>query len=77
MLIVTPIPLNQCAPEDTKHAGKNRFECRTCPYQMILDRRYYERKNFELKATEDVLGGAQSWENVDKTTGTGFLLISI
>lgn len=36
---------------------------------MVLDRRYYERKHFEPTATEDVLGGAQSWETVDKTTG--------
>lgn len=66
---MTEIPEYECAPEDRKHAGKNRFECRTCPYQMVLDRRYYERKNFELKTTEDVLGGAGSWETVDKTTG--------
>jgi hypothetical protein len=36
---------------------------------MILDRRYYERKNMETKAAEDVLGGADSWKNVDKTEG--------
>ena len=69
MLIITPIPTPHCAPEDMKHAGKNRFECRTCPYQMVLDRRYYERKDFEFKNTEDVLGGAGAWENVDKTEG--------
>ena len=69
MLIITRIPANECTPDEANNAGKNRFECRTCPYQMILDRRYYERKNFEPTATEDVLGGAQSWETVDKTTG--------
>lgn len=36
---------------------------------MILDRRYYERKNMETKGAEDVLGGADSWKNVDKTEG--------
>ena len=36
---------------------------------MILDRRYYERKNMETKGAEDVLGGAESWKNVDKTEG--------
>ena len=69
MLIVTPIPISQCAPEDTKNAGKNRFECRTCPYQMVLDQKYYERKTFEFKHSEDVLGGAESWKNVDATDG--------
>lgn len=41
---------------------------------MILDRRYYERKNMETKGAEDVLGGADSWKNVDKTEGMLFLL---
>ncbi|WPG98508.1 hypothetical protein R9X50_00129900 [Acrodontium crateriforme] len=67
MLIITPVPAHHCAPEDESNAGKNRFECRTCPYQMVLDRRYYERREMELKATEDVMGGADSWKNVDKT----------
>lgn len=48
---------------------KNRFECRTCPYQMVLDRRYYERKNMKLKDVGDILGGADSWKNVDQTEG--------
>lgn len=50
-------------------AGQNRFECRTCPYQYILDKRYYERKLMKKKETEDILGGAGSWDNVDKTDG--------
>lgn len=69
ILIVTTLPSTQCSPSDlAAGAGeKNRFECRTCPYQMLLDRRYFERKTFESKAIEDVLGGADSWANVDKT----------
>lgn len=75
MLTITTLKHHELAPSDLQHAGKNRFECRTCPYQMILDRRYYERKNMETKAADDVLGGADSWKNVDKTEGefdTGF-----
>ncbi|KAL1589507.1 hypothetical protein WHR41_01645 [Cladosporium halotolerans] len=67
MLTITTLKHHELAPSDLQHAGKNRFECRTCPYQMILDRRYYERKNMETKAADDVLGGADSWKNVDKT----------
>jgi hypothetical protein len=70
MLTISTLKHHELAPSDQVHAGKNRFECRTCPYQMILDRRYYERKNMETKAAEDVLGGADSWKNVDKTEGT-------
>lgn len=67
MLIITRIPTTECAPEDLQSAGNHRFECRTCPYQMVLDRRYYERKDFEFKKADSVLGGADSWKNVDKT----------
>jgi len=70
MLTISTLKHHELAPSDQVHAGKNRFECRTCPYQMILDRRYYERKIMETKAAEDVLGGADSWKNVDKTEGT-------
>ena len=34
---------------------------------MILDKRYFERKMMKSKEVEDVLGGADSWKNVDKT----------
>ncbi|KAK5122197.1 hypothetical protein LTR85_004107 [Meristemomyces frigidus] len=67
MLIISTVPRENCSPVDTADGGKNRFECRTCPYQMVLDRKYFERKGMELKAAEDVLGGADSWKNVDKT----------
>jgi hypothetical protein len=71
MLIITTLPTNHCTPSDAQagHGGKNRFECRTCPYQMVLDRRYFERKTMKLKAVEDILGGADSWANVDRTDG--------
>ncbi|KAK4507577.1 hypothetical protein PRZ48_001312 [Zasmidium cellare] len=67
MLIITKIPSAHCAPGEESHIDKNRFECRTCPYQMVLDRRYYERKNMKLKDVGDILGGADSWKNVDQT----------
>lgn len=69
MLIITKIPAAQCAPGEEQNIDKNRFECRTCPYQMVLDRRYYERKNMKLKDVGDILGGADSWKNVDQTEG--------
>ena len=79
MLIITQIPAAHCSPEEDNLSGQNRFECRTCPYQMVLDRRYYERKTMKLKAVEDILGGADSWKTVYQTEGTSawckFLLI--
>ena len=36
---------------------------------MHLDKSYYFKKHFPRKKVEDVLGGAESWENVDRTEG--------
>ncbi|KAL2053539.1 hypothetical protein ABVK25_006191 [Lepraria finkii] len=47
--------------------GQNRLECRTCPYQFLIDKKYYERKEMKRKEVEDVLGGKEAWDNVDKT----------
>ena len=39
---------------------------------MLLDRAYFERRHFEPTLTDDVLGGASVWEDVDRTEGTFF-----
>ncbi|KYG44220.1 hypothetical protein M433DRAFT_155831 [Acidomyces richmondensis BFW] len=68
MLTITKLPpAHLPEAEQAALAGKNRFECRTCPYQMVLDKRYFERKSMPLKAAEDVLGGKDAWANVDVT----------
>lgn len=65
MLTVSRVPdLPSTASRD---AGKNRFECPTCPYQYVLDKRYYDRKDIKRKEVEDVMGGKDAWANVDKT----------
>lgn len=62
MLTITKLPpAHLPEAEQAALAGKNRFECRTCPYQMVLDKRYFERKSMPLKAAEDVLGGKDAW----------------
>lgn len=69
LLTIRAIPYGDLCDEDKSYAGRNAFECQTCPYQMYLDKQYFERKKMEAKAVEDVLGGADSWKNVDKTSG--------
>ncbi|MCJ1372606.1 RNA polymerase III C11 subunit [Loxospora ochrophaea] len=54
-------------PSDDFPNGQNRLECRTCPYQFLINQRYYERKEFKRKEVEDVMGGKDAWANVDKT----------
>lgn len=73
MLIISTVPPEQ---DHGPNVGKNRFECRTCPYQMVLDRKYYERKAMTLKGAEDVLGGADSWKNVDQAESMLLLFLS-
>ena len=36
--------------------GLNAFTCRTCPYQFVLDKAYYERTYMKQKAKDDILG---------------------
>lgn len=57
-------------PGTDQHAsGQNKLECKTCPYQFAIERRYYERKEMKRKEVEDVMGGKDAWANVDKTDG--------
>jgi hypothetical protein len=44
------------------------MECRTCPYQYIIKKRYYERKIFKHADTEDMIGGADQYKNANKTS---------
>lgn len=48
-------------------AGRNRLECRTCPYQHLIEENMYSRRYFKRKEREDVFGGAGAWDNADKT----------
>lgn len=48
---------------------KQRLECRTCPFQFILEKHYMDHKDMRKnrKEVEDVMGD-DGWENVDQTT---------
>jgi DNA-directed RNA polymerase III subunit RPC11 len=63
-LIVSKSRIN----EDDEEA-QNRLECRTCPYQYFLKKTMYERIDMPKKVVEDVMGGKDAWENVDKIPG--------
>lgn len=54
---------------ETYPTGQNRLECKTCAYNYDLTNSLYERKVMKKKEVEDVLGGKDAWENVDKTSG--------
>ena len=47
--------------------GRNRLECRTCPYQCAIEAPLFSRRTFKRKEREDVFGGPGAWDNADKT----------
>lgn len=65
--------ISQVPPGDPSTAaleGRSRLECLTCPYQHILTKQLFERKEITPKQPDDALGGEGAWDNVDKTNGT-------
>lgn len=45
--------------------GVNRFECRACPYEHVVEHEYYERTQVKQKEVEDVFGGKEEFANAD------------
>lgn len=74
MLRVSRVPPGD--PTIEQYVGQNRFECLTCPYHFVINKRYYERKYLKKKEVEDILGGKGAWDNVDKTEGAFFPLLT-
>jgi len=68
MLRVSKVPPGD--PTTEEYVGQNRFECLTCPYHFVINKRYFERKYMKKKEVEDILGGKDAWKNVDKTQGS-------
>jgi DNA-directed RNA polymerase III subunit RPC11 len=45
-----------------------RFCCPTCPYLHDVNKMYSSTVKTKKKEVDDVLGGADAWENVDRTS---------
>lgn len=45
----------------------NSLSCNTCPYEYEIKSQIVVRKFPKLKEVDDVLGGANAWENVEST----------
>ena len=67
MLLFCPQCSNTLTVSRSLVTGTNRLECRTCPYEFILTRKYFERKAMKRKEVDDVMGGEGAWDNVDQT----------
>ncbi|KAM0802164.1 DNA-directed RNA polymerase III subunit RPC10 [Usnea florida] len=60
------LTITRAATTPTYPTGQAVLECRTCPYRFRIQQRYYERREMKRKEVEDVIGGKESWENVDR-----------
>ncbi|KAF8475868.1 hypothetical protein BDZ91DRAFT_710480 [Kalaharituber pfeilii] len=67
MLLFCPNCSNCLTVSRAPTTGQNRLECRTCPYEFMLTKRYFERKPMRRKQVDDVMGGEGAWDNVDHT----------
>jgi len=45
-----------------------RFFCKTCPYVFRVNQTFESKLSLQRKEVDDVLGGEEAWENVDKTS---------
>lgn len=71
MLLFCPVCSNslivsRTPGDDEKPEGQNRMECRTCPYQFLINGSIFERKKMQRKVVDDVLGGKEAWANADR-----------
>ncbi|KAI0138033.1 hypothetical protein F4776DRAFT_663166 [Hypoxylon sp. NC0597] len=67
MLLFCPQCANILTVSASPESGRNRLECRTCPYQHSIDAPMYARTYYKKKEREDVFGGEGAWDNADKT----------
>lgn len=44
---------------------ENKWACATCPYEYPIDAALIHRRYLPRKQVDDVMGGAESWANVD------------
>ncbi|KAH9889181.1 hypothetical protein F4778DRAFT_785735 [Xylariomycetidae sp. FL2044] len=66
-LKVCPVCSNILTVSPASDTGRNRLECRTCPYQHAIEEPMYSRRYFKRKEREELFGGKEAWDNADKT----------
>ncbi|OTB03925.1 hypothetical protein M426DRAFT_321227 [Hypoxylon sp. CI-4A] len=66
MLLFCPKCANMLTVSVSPESGRNRLECRTCPYQHAIDTPLYSQRHYKRREREDMFGGAKAWENAEK-----------
>ena len=72
MLLFCPTCNNLLLLQQNLHTALQEFYCQSCPYACPVQKNYSNRNKLERKAVDDVLGGADAWDNVDSTEGIFF-----
>ncbi|CAK7566741.1 MAG: RNA polymerase III C11 subunit [Sporothrix epigloea] len=67
MLLFCPCCANILTVSAHPENGRNRLECRTCPYEYAIATPLFSRREFVRKEKEDVFGGPGAWDNAQKT----------
>ncbi|EEA27529.1 RNA polymerase III subunit [Talaromyces pinophilus] len=60
------LTVSRADPSTAYPMGVNRFQCRTCPYQFVIDRLYVEEKVLKQKEVEVVFNDEEMFKNADK-----------
>mmetsp|Transcript_35748 Transcript_35748/g.74383 ORF Transcript_35748/g.74383 Transcript_35748/m.74383 type:complete len:113 (-) Transcript_35748:1182-1520(-) len=56
--------------DDPMAKAKSMFSCSTCPYSCPIIRSKSVKTASKRKQVDDILGGAEAWEHVDRTMAT-------
>ncbi|KAI0154265.1 hypothetical protein GGR57DRAFT_502857 [Xylariaceae sp. FL1272] len=67
MLLFCPRCSNILTVSGSSDSGRNRLECRTCPYQHAIEDAMFHRRYFKKKEREDVFGSDGSFKDATKT----------
>ncbi len=67
MLLFCPFCANSLTIRKDDDMSQNVWGCRTCPYEYAIEGEVLERKRLPRKQVDDVMGGEDSWKNVDST----------
>mmetsp|Transcript_20682 Transcript_20682/g.26693 ORF Transcript_20682/g.26693 Transcript_20682/m.26693 type:complete len:115 (-) Transcript_20682:34-378(-) len=62
------ISLSSDDPSQSK--SRSMFACCTCPYSCPIVTRKSIKTSSKRKQVDDILGGAEAWEHVDRTMAT-------
>lgn len=68
-MLFCPACANVVTVLPSSSTGENKWTCPTCPFEFPLTQPVTSRTLLQRKEVDDVMGGEDSWKNVDNTEG--------